>query len=39
MIVKKIKKTEWVGKRLSHVSSIAPNASTSIIMGNISPSI
>lgn len=27
------------GLRMSHVASIAPNASTSIIMGNISPSI
>lgn len=39
MIVRKIIKKEWAGKRLSHVASIAPNASTSIIMGNISPSI
>ena len=30
---------EGTGNRLSHVMSVAPNASTSIIMGNTSPSI
>lgn len=39
MKVKKITKPEWAGKRFSHVASIAPNASSSIIMGNTSPSI
>jgi len=39
MKVKKIKKAEWVGKRFAHTSAIAPNASSSIIMGNTSPSI
>jgi len=39
MKVKKIKKTEWAGKRFAHMSAIAPNASSSIIMGNTSPSI
>jgi len=39
MIVKKITKPEWAGKRFSHMSAIAPNASSSIIMGNTSPSI
>lgn len=39
MKVKKITKPEWVGKRFSHLSAIAPNASSSIIMGNTSPSI
>ena len=39
MKVKKIKKLEWVGKRFSHMTAIAPNATSSIIMGNTSPSI
>jgi ribonucleoside-diphosphate reductase alpha chain len=37
--VKKIKKPNWAGQRFSHTSAIAPNASSSIIMGNTSPSI
>lgn len=37
--VKKIEKTNYPKVRFSHVSSIAPNASSSIIMGNTSPSI
>ena len=39
MKVKKITKSEWVGNRFSHLTAIAPNASSSIIMGNTSPSI
>ena len=39
MIVKKITKPDWAGKRFSHMAAIAPNASSSIIMGNTSPSI
>ena len=39
MKVKKITKPEWAGKRFSHLTAIAPNASSSIIMGNTSPSI
>jgi len=39
MKVKKIKKAEWAGKRFSHMLAVAPNASSSIIMGNTSPSI
>ena len=38
-MVKKIKKPNWAGQRFSHTSAIAPNASSSIIMGNTSPSI
>jgi len=37
--VEKIEKEKWAGKRFSHLSAIAPNASSSIIMGNTSPSI
>ena len=37
--VAKITKEKWAGRRFSHVSAIAPNASSSIIMGNTSPSI
>lgn len=37
--VKKIKKEKWCGNRFSHLIAIAPNASSSIIMGNTSPSI
>lgn len=33
------KDNQWPVQRLSHVLSIAPNASTSIIMGNCSPSV
>ena len=39
MKVKKITKPEWAGNRFSHLTAIAPNASSSIIMGNTSPSI
>ena len=39
MKVKKIHKETWAGKRFSHTTAIAPNASSSIIMGNTSPSI
>ncbi len=37
--IKKIKKTNWTGQRFAHTTAIAPNASSSIIMGNTSPSI
>lgn len=37
--VNKITKPEWCGNRFSHCQAIAPNASSSIIMGNTSPSI
>lgn len=37
--VKSIKKTEGCGNRFSHMTAIAPNASSSILMGNTSPSI
>ncbi len=37
--VEKIEKEKWAGKRFSHLSAIAPNASSSIIMGNTSPSV
>jgi ribonucleoside-diphosphate reductase alpha chain len=37
--VKKITKPDWAGNRFSHCQAIAPNASSSIIMGNTSPSI
>jgi ribonucleoside-diphosphate reductase alpha chain len=37
--ITKIKKESWAGKRFSHTSAIAPNASSSILMGNTSPSI
>lgn len=39
MKVKKITKPKWAGNRFSHLTAIAPNASSSIIMGNTSPSI
>lgn len=39
MKVKKISKPEWAGNRFSHLTAIAPNASSSILMGNTSPSI
>lgn len=39
MKIKKIKKPEFAGRRFAHTSAIAPNASSSIIMGNTSPSI
>jgi ribonucleoside-diphosphate reductase alpha chain len=39
MKIKKIQKETWAGKRFSHTTAIAPNASSSIIMGNTSPSI
>jgi len=39
MKVKKITKPDWAGNRFSHLSAIAPNASSSILMGNTSPSI
>lgn len=39
MKVKKITKPEWAGNRFSHLTAIAPNASSSILMGNTSPSI
>ena len=39
MKVKKITKPEWAGNRFSHLTAIAPNASSSIIMGNTSPSV
>jgi ribonucleoside-diphosphate reductase alpha chain len=39
MKVKKITKQEWAGNRFSHLTAIAPNASSSILMGNTSPSI
>jgi len=39
MKVKKITKEEWCGRRFAHTTAIAPNASSSIIMGNTSPSI
>lgn len=40
MIVKSIKKAhDGVGNRFSHVCAIAPNASSSILMGNTSPSV
>lgn len=34
-----IEKKEWTGRRFSHMRAIAPNASSSILMGNTSPSI
>jgi ribonucleoside-diphosphate reductase alpha chain len=37
--VKKITKGEGCGNRFSHLMAIAPNASSSILMGNTSPSI
>ena len=37
--IKKVKKPEWAGSRFCHMRCIAPNASSSIIMGNTSPSI
>ena len=37
--VKKITKPDWAGNRFSHCQAIAPNASSSILMGNTSPSI
>lgn len=37
--VKTIKKPEGCGNRFSHMMAIAPNASSSILMGNTSPSI
>ena len=37
--VKTIRKPEGVGNRFSHMMAIAPNASSSILMGNTSPSI
>ena len=37
--VKKITKPEGVGNRFSHMMAIAPNASSSILMGNTSPSV
>lgn len=37
--VKKIIKPSWSGNRFSHCQAIAPNASSSIIMNNTSPSI
>jgi ribonucleoside-diphosphate reductase alpha chain len=37
--VSKIKRVDWAGKRFSLCMAIAPNASSSIIMGNTSPSI
>jgi ribonucleoside-diphosphate reductase alpha chain len=39
MKVKKITKPEWAGNRFSHLVAVAPNASSSILMGNTSPSI
>jgi ribonucleoside-diphosphate reductase alpha chain len=39
MKVKKITKQEWCGRRFAHTTAIAPNASSSIIMGNTSPSV
>lgn len=39
MKVKKITKPEWAGNRFSHLIAVAPNASSSILMGNTSPSI
>ena len=39
MKVKKITKPEWAGNRFSHLTAIAPNASSSILMGNTSPSV
>jgi ribonucleoside-diphosphate reductase alpha chain len=39
MKVKKITKPQWAGNRFSHLTAIAPNASSSILMGNTSPSI
>jgi len=39
MKVKQVIKPEWAGKRFSHTTAIAPNASSSIIMGNTSPSV
>lgn len=35
----KVEKQVWSGKRFSHLMAIAPNASSSILMGNTSPSI
>jgi len=37
--IKKVKKPEWAGSRFCHMRCIAQNASSSIIMGNTSPSI
>ncbi len=38
--IKRIHKVDWCGKRRhTHTSAIAPNASSSVIMGNTSPSI
>lgn len=37
--VKTIRKSEGCGNRFSHMMAIAPNASSSILMGNTSPSI
>jgi ribonucleoside-diphosphate reductase alpha chain len=39
MKVKKITKQEWCGRRFAHTTAVAPNASSSIIMGNTSPSV
>ena len=39
MLVKRIKKPDWAGYRFSHTTAVAPNASSSILMGNTSPSI
>lgn len=39
MKIEKIEKKQYVGKRLSLLMAVAPNASSSIIMGNCSPSI
>ncbi len=37
--VVKVTKQEFSGRRFSHLTAIAPNASSSIIMGNTSPSV
>lgn len=37
--ITKVEKKEWAGRRFSHMRAIAPNASSSILMGNTSPSI
>ena len=37
--VYEVKSQPWTGKRFSHMLAIAPNASSSILMGNTSPSI
>ena len=39
MRVKKVIKPEWAGRRFAHTTAVAPNASSSIIMGNTSPSV